>query len=160
MSTDQSVLEELKDAHPVVAPILDYRFYTKLLGTYVDAHCRTHVSAATGRVHTSLSQVTAATGPLVEHRTQPAEHTGEGRRGRPPHALRLSRHKGKKLLSLDYSQIELQHSRPRTAEDANLIAAYQNDEDIHDRAAYMLFRSRFDPEKKGEFDGSCARRCL
>ncbi|MFO1472669.1 MAG: DNA polymerase I [Turneriella sp.] len=150
MSTDQSVLEELKDAHPIIAPILDYRFYTKLLGTYVDA-LPAHRSAATGRVHTSLSQVTAATGRLSSIDPNLQNIPVKGEEGAHLRAAFIAG-KGRRLLSLDYSQIELR-ILAHYCEDANLIAAYQNGEDIHDRAAYMLFRSRFD-EKKGDFSGA------
>lgn len=150
MSTDQSVLEELKDAHPVIAPILEYRFYTKLLSTYVEA-LPEHVSKATGRVHTSLSQVTAATGRLSSIDPNLQNIPVKGEEGANLRAAFVAA-KGKKLLSLDYSQIELR-ILAHVSEDANLIAAYQNDEDIHARAAYMLFRSRFDA-KTGKFNGS------
>ena len=150
MSTDQSVLEELKDAHPVIAPILEYRFYTKLLSTYVEA-LPAHVSKATGRVHTSLSQVTAATGRLSSISPNLQNIPVKGEEGANLRAAFVAA-KGKKLLSLDYSQIELR-ILAHVSEDANLIAAYQNDEDIHDRAAYMLFRSRFNA-KTGKFDGA------
>lgn len=149
MSTDQSVLEELKDAHAVIAPILEYRFYTKLLSTYVEA-LPNHVSKTTGRVHTSLSQVTAATGRLSSIEPNLQNIPVKGEEGAHLRAAFVAA-KGKKLLSLDYSQIELR-ILAHVSEDANLIAAYQSDEDIHDRAAYMLFRSRFNPES-GKFDG-------
>lgn len=150
MSTDQSVLEELRDVHPVIAPILDYRFYTKLLSTYVEALPQ-HVSKTTGRVHTSLSQVTAATGRLSSIDPNLQNIPVKGEEGAALRAAFIAA-KGKKLLSLDYSQIELR-ILAHVSEDANLIAAYQNNEDIHDRAAYMLFRSRFD-EKKGDFSAT------
>ena len=149
LSTDQSVLEELKDAHPIMQQILDYRMYSKLLSTYAEALPQ-YVSKATGRVHTSLSQVTAATGRLssIDPNLQNIPIKGdEGSRLRAAFVAS----KGKKLLSLDYSQIELRILAHYSG-DKNLIAAYQNDEDIHDRAAFMLFRSRFD-EKNGNFDG-------
>lgn len=147
LSTDQGVLEELRDAHPIIAPILDYRFYTKLLSTYVEALPQ-HVSKATGRVHTSLSQVTAATGRLSSIEPNLQNIPVKGEEGAQLRAAFVAA-KGKKLLSLDYSQIELR-ILAHYCEDKNLIAAYQNDEDIHDRAAYMLFRSRFD-DSKGDF---------
>ncbi len=147
LSTDQSVLEELSNAHPIIAPILDYRFYTKLLSTYVEA-LPEHVSKATGRVHTSLSQVTAATGRLSSLEPNLQNIPVKGEEGAELRAAFIAA-KGKKLLSLDYSQIELR-ILAHYSEDKNLIAAYLNDEDIHDRAAYMLFRSRFD-EAKGDF---------
>lgn len=147
LSTDQGVLEELRDAHPIIAPILDYRFYTKLLSTYVEA-LPAHVSKHTGRVHTSLSQVTAATGRLSSIDPNLQNIPVKGEEGAHLRAAFVAA-KGKKLLSLDYSQIELR-ILAHYCEDKNLIAAYKNDEDIHDRAAYMLFRSRFD-ESKGDF---------
>ncbi|HNL11238.1 MAG TPA: DNA polymerase I, partial [Turneriella sp.] len=147
LSTDQGVLEELRDAHPIIAPILDYRFYTKLLSTYVEA-LPEHVSKTTGRVHTSLSQVTAATGRLSSIDPNLQNIPVKGEEGAHLRAAFVAA-KGKKLLSLDYSQIELR-ILAHYCEDKNLIAAYKNDEDIHDRAAYMLFRSRFD-ESKGDF---------
>ncbi len=148
-STDQSVLEELKDAHPIMHPILDYRMYTKLLSTYAEALPQ-YVAKATGRVHTSLSQVTAATGRLSSIDPNLQNIPIKGDEGSHLRAAFIAS-KGKKLLSLDYSQIELRILAHYSG-DKNLIAAYQNDEDIHDRAAFMLFRSRFD-EKKGTFDG-------
>lgn len=147
LSTDQSVLEELRSAHPIIAPILEYRFYTKLLSTYVEALPQ-HVSKTTGRVHTSLSQVTAATGRLSSLDPNLQNIPVKGEEGAQLRAAFVAE-KGKKLLSLDYSQIELR-ILAHYCEDENLIAAYKNDEDIHDRAAYMLFRSRFD-EAKGDF---------
>ena len=147
LSTDQSVLEELRDAHPIIPPLLEYRFYSKLLSTYVEALPQ-HVSKTTGRVHTSLSQVTAATGRLSSIEPNLQNIPVKGEEGAQLRAAFIAP-KGKKLLSLDYSQIELR-ILAHYSEDKNLIAAYQNDEDIHDRAAYMLFRSRFD-ETKGDF---------
>jgi len=149
MSTDQSVLEELKDAHPIMQHILDYRLYSKLLGTYAEALPQ-YVSKATGRVHTSLSQVTAATGRLSSIDPNLQNIPIKGEEGAHLRAAFIAA-KGKKLLSLDYSQIELR-ILAHYCGDKNLIAAYQDDQDIHDRAAYMLFRSRYN-EKTGAFDG-------
>ncbi|MBX3722065.1 MAG: DNA polymerase I [Turneriella sp.] len=150
MSTDQSVLEELKDAHPIMQHILDYRMYSKLLSTYAEALPQ-YVSKKTGRVHTSLSQVTAATGRLSSIDPNLQNIPIKGEEGAHLRAAFIAA-KGKKLLSLDYSQIELR-ILAHYCGDKNLIAAYQNDEDIHDRAAYMLFRSRFD-ENNGNFEGA------
>jgi len=149
LSTDQNVLEELRDAHEIIAHILDFRFYSKLLNTYVEALPQ-HVSKATGRVHTSLSQVTAATGRLSSIDPNLQNIPIKGEEGAALRAAFVAS-TGRRLLSLDYSQIELR-ILAHYSSDKNLIAAYKNDQDIHDRAAYMLFRSRFD-EKTGAFDG-------
>ncbi|HRP68339.1 MAG TPA: DNA polymerase I [Turneriella sp.] len=140
-STDQSVLEELKDKHPIIEPILTYRFYTKLLSTYAEALPK-YVSKSTGRVHTSLSQVTAATGRLSSLDPNLQNIPIKGDEGAKLRTAFIAA-KGKKLLSLDYSQIELRILAHYSG-DKNLIAAYAHDADIHDRATYMLFRSRFD----------------
>ncbi|MBV6493215.1 MAG: DNA polymerase I [Turneriella sp.] len=144
-STDQSVLEELKDSHPIIEPILEYRFYSKLLSTYAEA-LPTYVSKTTKRVHTSLSQVTAATGRLSSLDPNLQNIPIKGEEGAKLRTAFIAE-KGKKLLSLDYSQIELR-ILAHYSEDKNLISAYENNADIHDRAAYMLFRSRFDTQKK------------
>lgn len=149
MSTDQSVLEELKDAHPIMEHILAYRLYSKLLGTYAEA-LPAYVAKTTGRVHTSLSQVTAATGRLSSIDPNLQNIPVKGEEGSALRAA-FTAARGRKLLSLDYSQIELR-ILAHYCGDKNLITAYHDDEDIHDRAAYMLFRSRFD-EHKGTFDG-------
>ncbi|MBL8032519.1 MAG: DNA polymerase I, partial [Leptospiraceae bacterium] len=149
LSTDQNVLEELRSSHAIIGHILDYRFYSKLLSTYVEALPQ-HVSKATGRVHTSLSQVTAATGRLSSIDPNLQNIPIKGEEGSALRAAFIAS-KGRKLLSLDYSQIELR-ILAHYCSDENLIAAYKSDQDIHDRAAYMLFRSRYN-ETKADFSG-------
>lgn len=150
LSTDQSVLEELIGEHKIIEHILDYRFYTKLVGTYVEALPQ-HVSRTSGRVHTSLSQVTAATGRLSSLEPNLQNIPIKGEEGS---ALRMAfiASKGNSLLSLDYSQIELRILAHYSL-DKHLVEAYEKDEDIHDRAAFMLFASRFD-EAKNDFSGN------
>ena len=71
-STDASVLEELRAAHPMVGKLLDWRLYAKLRSTYVQA--LPGLLAADGRLHTTFHQAVAATGPPLVVRPQPAEH--------------------------------------------------------------------------------------
>ena len=63
-STAASVLEELRDDHPVIAQILEYREIAKLKSTYADAFPQ-QVDPVTGRVHTSFSQTGSVTGRLA-----------------------------------------------------------------------------------------------
>ena len=143
LSTDHKVLESLKDRHPVVKHLLNFRLLSKMLSTYV-IPLPEAVNKNTGRVHTSFSQVTAATGRLAS--TEPnlqniPIRVDEGR------AIRKAfiASKNCELLSLDYSQIELR-ILAHYSEDKNLTEAYSKDQDIHDQAAYLLFNHCFEEE--------------
>ncbi|HEY7738586.1 MAG TPA: DNA polymerase I [Candidatus Limnocylindria bacterium] len=126
-STDASVLEELKDKHPVVGLILEHRQLAKLKSTYADA--LPLLVDADGRLHTTYSQAVAATGRLSS--TDPnlqniPIRTALGRRIRrvfvaPP---------GKLLLAADYSQVELR-ILAHVSGDPGLKAAFAAGEDIH-----------------------------
>jgi len=142
LSTDASVLETIKDQHPVIEKILEYRTVSKLLNTYISALPK-FILPGTGRIHTSFSQTIAATGRLASSEPNLQNIPIKGEEG---NAIRRAfiAPKGYDLLSLDYSQIELR-VLAHYSEDENLIRAYMNDEDIHDQAAYLLFRHSFDP---------------
>ncbi|MDH4261660.1 MAG: DNA polymerase I [Spirochaetia bacterium] len=153
LSTDASVLENIKDQHPVIEKILEYRTTSKLLNTYISALPR-FINPKTGRIHTSFSQTIAATGRLASSEPNLQNIPIKGEEG---NAIRKAfiTPKGYDMLSLDYSQIELR-ILAHYSEDSNLIKAYMNDEDIHDQAAYLLFKHQFDPEnstwnKTGDF---------
>jgi len=128
-STDASVLEELASMHPLPAKIVEYRQYSKLLNTYVDA-LPEMVHPTTGRVHASFNQVVAATGRLSSSHPNLQNipiRTAEGReirsafRAGPP---------GWKLLAADYSQIELR-VLAHFSGDPTMCQAFAQDEDIH-----------------------------
>jgi DNA polymerase-1 len=135
-STAQDVLEELALVHDLPREVLEWRGLQKLKGTYIDALPQL-VNPVTGRVHTSFSQTTAATGRLsssepnlqnVPIRTE----VGREIRGAfiaEPHHL---------LISADYSQIELR-VLAHLSGDQSLIDAFQRQEDIHDRTALKVF---------------------
>jgi DNA polymerase-1 len=135
-STDADVLEALADKHPLPRAILEYRELDKLKGTYLDALPKA-VNPETGRIHTSFSQVTAATGRLASQdpnlqnipiRTE----LGKSIRGAfvaPP---------GNVIVSADYSQIELR-VLAHLSKDAELIDAFKKNEDVHARTASLIF---------------------
>jgi DNA polymerase-1 len=134
-STDSSVLEELAALDPVPERILAYRSLQKLKGTYVDA--LPALAAPDGRIRTSFSQTGAATGRLSSHdpnmQNIPVREE-EGRRIR----MAFRAPPGSKLVSADYSQIELA-VLAHMADDPGLKAAFASGEDIHRRTASLIF---------------------
>src|SRR5487761_1347051 len=103
-STDAAVLEELAEAHPLPAKVLEWRELAKLKSTYADALVQ-EINPATGRVHTSYSLTGAATGRLASSDPNLQNipiRTEEGRKIR--HAFIAA--PGCLLISADYSQIE------------------------------------------------------
>ena len=90
-STDASVLEELRPAHPMIGKLLDWRVYTKLRSTYVEA-LPTLLSPVDGRLHTTFHQAVASTGRLSSSRPEPPEHPDPDRaRAADPARLRRGR---------------------------------------------------------------------
>ncbi len=86
-STDVEVLEDLARQHPLPAKIIEYRQYSKLKSTYIDALPGWY-TRVTGRVHASFNQVVAATGPLELERPEPAKHSDPQReRSRDPRGV-------------------------------------------------------------------------
>jgi DNA polymerase-1 len=136
-STDANVLEGLRDLHPVVPKILEYRQLSKLKGTYVDA-LPLLVDLKTGRVHTSFNQTVAATGRLSSSDPNLQNipiRTDYGQRVRRAF---IPAKKGDLLLSADYSQIELRVLAHMT-EDPLLVDSFARGEDIHARTAAEVF---------------------
>ncbi|MDA0875051.1 MAG: DNA polymerase, partial [Bacteroidetes bacterium] len=135
-STRESVLSELASEHELPGMILDWRELAKLKSTYIDA-LGDLVHPETGRIHTSYSQTTAATGRLASSNPNLQNipiRTARGREVRkafvaPP---------GHVLLSADYAQIELR-ILASLAGDENMQQAYLNGEDIHTSTAARVF---------------------
>jgi DNA polymerase-1 len=135
-STDEATLARFKD-HPIVQKLLDYRSVTKLKGTYTDALAEL-VNPRTGRVHTSYSQVGAITGRLASSDPNLQNIPIRTAEGREIRRAFVPRAKGWKLLSADYSQIELR-ILAHLSKDANLIAAFEGGADIHRQTAARVF---------------------
>ena len=136
-ATDASVLDDLAaQGHPLPVKILEHRQLAKLKGTYTDALVR-QVDAKTGRVHTSYHMTGAATGRLAS--TDPnlqniPVRSEEGRKIRQAFIAE----KGHKLLSADYSQIELR-LLAHVADIASLKEAFARGDDIHAITASDMF---------------------
>ena len=129
LSTDAEVLEELAAEHPLPAKLLEYRQLSKLLSTYVDA-LPALVNPTSNRVHTSYRQDIAATGRLssVEPNLQNIPvRTPEGKSIR---SAFISGHPNWKLLTADYSQIELR-VLAHCSNDEAFCNAFRSGVDIH-----------------------------
>ena len=135
-STDEEVLQKLAEDFPLPAKILDYRGLAKLMSTYIEKLPRM-VNPKTGRVHTNFSQAVAVTGRLASSEPNMQNipvRTEEGRRIREAFVPAA----GCKLLSADYSQIELR-IMAHIAEDENLLTAFAAGKDIHQATAAEIF---------------------
>jgi DNA polymerase-1 len=141
-STDADTLEALRDQHPVVPLILEYRQLSKLKSTYVDALPEL-VDPVTGRLHTTFGQASTATGRLsssnpnlmnIPIRSELGQRIRRAfRAGRPGHLL----------FSADYSQIELRVAA-HLSRDPQLLAAFEAGRDIHTATAAKVFKVPID----------------
>ncbi len=134
--TDAAVLQKLAEHHEVPRLILDYRQLAKLKSTYVDS-LPEMVNPSTGRIHTSFNQAVAATGRLSSDNPNLQNIPIRTAEGREVRRAFIARDDGWKLLSADYSQIELR-ILAHVSEDKALIDAFQQGEDIHARTASIV----------------------
>jgi len=137
-STDSDVLTELADHHPICKVLLSYRKTEKLMNTYVET-LPALVSPSTGRLHTHFNPVGAITGRLSS--TKPnlqnipiKDPDGMAIRGAFHSAFPSGR-----IMSADYSQIELR-LMAHLSEDEAMIEAFHQQQDIHQLTASRLFR--------------------
>lgn len=136
-STDAEVLEELAAEHPLPARIVEYRQMAKLLSTYVEALPKL-VSPNTGRVHTSFRQDIAATGRLSSIEPNLQNIPVRTAAGRSIRSAFVPGHAGWRLMTADYSQIELR-VLAHCCDDENLCEAFQQDLDIHASVAAQVY---------------------
>ena len=142
-STDASVLEELRPAHPMIDKLLEWRVYTKLRSTYVEA-LPTLIAEADGRLHTTFHQAVAATGRLSSSDPNLQNipiRTALGRRIRRAFVAGAP---DVTLLAADYSQIELRILAHVSGDD-HLKDAFARQADIHrETAARVLHKDPAD----------------
>ena len=135
-STGEEVLQELAENYPLPKIILEHRGLAKLKSTYTDKLPRM-INTKTGRVHTSYNQAVAITGRLASSDPNLQNipiRTEDGRRVREAFVANTNN----KILSADYSQIELR-IMAHLSGDEGLIAAFRNNEDIHKATASDIF---------------------
>ncbi|EEW24110.1 DNA polymerase I [Rhodobacter ferrooxidans] len=140
-ATGADVLEDLATEHELPGRVLDWRQLSKLKSTYTDA-LQDHINPETGRVHTSYSLTGAVTGRLAS--TDPnlqniPVRSEEGRRIREAFVAP----KGRRLVSLDYSQIELR-ILAHVADIPALKQAFREGQDIHAMTASEMFNVPLD----------------
>jgi len=135
-STSAAVLEALREAHPIVGRILEYRELTKLKSTYIDP-LPGLVHPRTGRLHTRFNQTATATGRLSS-----SDPNLQNIPIRTPLGQRIRRafvaEEGWLLVALDYSQIELR-VLAHLSGDENLIRVFKEGQDIHTETASWMF---------------------
>ncbi|MFA9408119.1 MAG: DNA polymerase I [Candidatus Dadabacteria bacterium] len=135
-STDVEVLTDLSKFHLVPEKVLEHRTLSKLKSTYIDSLPKL-INPDTGRIHTSFNPVGSSTGRLSSSdpnlQNIPIK-SAQGRRIREA----FIPEEGYTLLSADYSQIELR-LLAHFSKDDNLIEAFLNDSDIHNRTAAEIF---------------------
>lgn len=136
-ATSEDVLQKLASKHEIIKHILEYRTYQKLKSTYVDA-LPSQIEKTDNRVHTNFSQTTAATGRLASVNPNLQNIPIRTLRGQQIRGAFVSG-EGKKIISADYSQIELRLIAEISGED-NMIKAFQDGEDIHASTAAKLFK--------------------
>ncbi len=137
LSTDASVLEKLRDAHPIVDALLSWRELDKLNSTYLEALPR-QVDARDGRVHTTFNQTGAATGRLSSSNPNLQNIPVRGELGRQIRRAFVPGSKDQVLLVADYSQIELR-ILAHLAGDEGLKAAFESGADIHTATSAKVF---------------------
>ncbi len=134
-STDADTLENLRDMHPCIDPILKYRQVVKLNSTYIDALLRKR--DASGRVHSSFDQTGTATGRISSSEPNLQNIPVRTEMGREIRKAFIAR-PGHVLIDADYSQIELR-VLAHFSRDHAMVDAFQKGQDIHTCTAAEVF---------------------
>jgi len=148
-STDVEVLEELSKISPLAVILLNYRQLTKLKNTYIDT-LPNIVNKTTNKVHTSFNQTGTSTGRLSSENPNLQNIPIKTEIGREIRKAFIPSKPEWKILSADYSQIDLR-VLAHFSMDKNLIDAFNKDEDIHTRTAIEIFnipKEMVDSEKR------------
>ena len=136
-STDEKVLHSLKDAHEIIPLLLEYREVYKLASTYIEPLMKLSQESQNSRIHTSFVHTGTATGRLSSKNPNLQNIPT-----RTPLGAKIRRafvaEEGKKLIGIDYSQIELR-LLAHFSEDPVLVDAFRHDKDIHRQTAVALF---------------------
>ena len=141
-STSEDVLVKLKDKHEIANLVLDYRGIQKLKSTYIDALPQL-INEKTGKIHTTFDQVVAATGRLSSKNPNLQNIPIRTERGRYTRKAFIPSNEQSTLISADYSQIELRVIA-HTSQDENMIAAFNDNLDIHTATAARVFKVKLD----------------
>lgn len=135
--TNEETLMKVRDKHPIVDLILDWRACVKLKNTYVEK-LPGHIDPRDGRIHTTFHQTFTDTGRLSSSEPNLQNIPVRSDRGQRIRAAFVARGPGWQLLSADYSQVELR-LMAAISKDKHLIQAFLDGEDIHKQTASAVF---------------------
>ncbi len=145
-STNEAVLSSLKEEHDIIPKILEYREYQKILSTYVDPLLKLAKADEHSRIYTSFGQTGTATGRLSSRDPNLQNIPVRSKLGRSVREAFVAK-EGYKLVSIDYSQIELR-LLAHFSQDAALLEAFKNGVDIHLATSTILFGEEEAKEKR------------
>lgn len=136
-STDVSVLEQLRNEHPLVRTILEHRKLTKLHSTYLEG-LRPLINSVTGRIHTHFQQLVTVTGRLSSTDPNLQNIPTRTELGKKIREIFVPGEGYDYLLSCDYSQVELR-VLAHIAQDELLLESFLHGQDVHARTAAEVF---------------------
>jgi DNA polymerase-1 len=136
-STNEQVLQELYEAHPIIPKILEYREIYKLRSTYIDPLLKLAKKSGDSRIHTSFLQTGTATGRLSSKNPNLQNIPVKSEIGRRIREGFVAR-EGYRLIGIDYSQIELR-LLAHFSQDRALMQAFTEGKDIHAETAAKIF---------------------
>ena len=145
-STNEAVLSSLLGEHPIIEKILEYREYQKIFSTYVDPLLKLANADENSRIYTSFGQMGTATGRLSSRDPNLQNIPVRSALGRSVREAFVAK-EGYKLVSIDYSQIELR-LLAHFSQDAALLEAFNNGVDIHLATSTILFGEELAKEKR------------
>jgi DNA polymerase-1 len=138
-ATSEDILQSLKNTHPIIPKILEYREYKKLKSTYVDP-LPTMTDPVDKRIHTQFMQTVTATGRLSSNNPNLQNIPIRTEAGREIRKAFIPRNNEYTLLAADYSQIELRIIAA-LSEDKNMVEAFKSGEDIHTATASKVYNT-------------------
>jgi len=141
-STNAEVLDKLKDKHPIINKVIEYRQLSKLNSTYVNGFIKL-IDKEDGRVHSSFKQTIASTGRISSTEPNLQNIPVRTEEGRELRKVFVAEDKEYILLDADYSQIELR-VLAHVADERKLIESFENGEDIHTKTAAEVFKEPVD----------------
>jgi len=145
-STNEAVLSSLKDKHEIIPKLLEYREVYKLYSTYIEPLLKLGKEDAKSRIHTSFVQTGTATGRLSSKNPNLQNIPARSELGLKIREAFIAED-GKKLIGIDYSQIELR-LLAHFSQDTILVDAFKHDKDIHMQTAIALFGEDEAPTKR------------
>lgn len=146
-STDVEVLEKLREEHPVIEEILEYRQLVKLNSTYIEGMLP-YINKKTGRIHSYFHQTVTATGRISSAEPNLQNIPTRFELGKNLRKV-FKPEKGKIFIDADYSQIELRIFA-HISGDKNMIEAFEEGRDIHQEVASKVFGKKLEDVTKEE----------